>query len=611
MPATATPETVADILEHLKAACERGMREPTADLSPDQHAILLDLHIHDPLAAGVVLQHLREHARTLEGWTAAEARRLNFRIYVDGARAHARQQESIESAANVVRMTTQRQARLRRARTHDVTGTTDDGLTPEQMLETDAPILVAQGLLRQQRAGRLWFDEFYQRTMTDWQGDDNNTVLEPEPVVDRHVRRIQSWLLARDRRLGRMGLTTVNQIIHAVADYDVRNEPADWLRSLPWNETLAHSPDCLDTLMTRGFGAPDTAFNRHAGRCWMISMVARACNPGCKVDTMPVFIGPQGAQKSQALEVLGGKWYHAAASNIDSKDFLQELQGVLLFEIPELHSLTASRQGASRVKAIMSNRKDHFRMPYAMNVEVFPRTAVMAGTTNNRDWHSDETGGRRFWPIHCGRIDLDWLRAHRKALFAEALVYYEEGRAARAIEPGQRDARQALHVERGSWWNVPEDEQRTLIEAETFVSPIQDIIESHLAHELPRGGIWRGPQDGEPRPWDGSARPEADWGTLLTVLRIGVQWVGMTPEMLGRGSAHAKTISACMRALGWDVMRLGIAGRPRVFVRPFDSEARGDVAQNWNSQNVSELNGPNGHNGPNGQDRIDDDDIPF
>jgi hypothetical protein len=80
-----------------------------------------------------------------------------------------------------------------------------------------------------------------------------------------------------------------------------------------------------------------------------------------------------------------------------------------------------------RVKSYLSARFDKFRPPYGRNTTTFARSCIFSATTNTESSFTDPTGNRRFWPVRCGRIDLEALKRDRDQLWAEALVRFRAG----------------------------------------------------------------------------------------------------------------------------------------------------------------------------------------
>lgn len=290
-------------------------------------------------------------------------------------------------------------------------------------------------------AGHIWFDEFSKKIYTDLfsgvhEWADYDTI---------------QLTLALQHSLGLVRMTSmqVREALIYVARQNIRNAPKEYMDSLVWDGKTR-----LASLLYMGWGAPLDDYHGAVGRCWMTSLVARVYTPGCKVDTVPVFEGSQGLFKSTALSIIGGDWYDECHEQALSKDFFMILEGKLIIEVAEMHTFSAAE--VRRVKGIISCRVDRYRAPYASEVSNHPRQAVLACTTNEDDWNRDPTGARRFWPIACGEINLDYLTGSRDQLFAEAVSLYKMG---------------------NKWWDVPEAEAK----AQQEQRRLSDVWEEKIA----------------------------------------------------------------------------------------------------------------------------------
>lgn len=285
-----------------------------------------------------------------------------------------------------------------------------------------------------------------------------NNFGEPRVLSDADVISLQEHLQLA-------GLATLSKdTTHNAADVIARENSfhpvCDWLRGLEWDGVPR-----LDNWLCRYMGAEDSPYTRQVGRMFLIGMVARVKMPGCKMDYILILEGAQGAAKSTALAILGGRWFSDSMPDLRfGKDVSQHIRGKWLIEIPELEGMRKAE--VTQLKAFLSRRKEQYRPSYGRREVFEDRQCVFAGSTNETEYLRDGTGNRRFWPVKvAASIDIEALIRDRDQLFAEAWdalgwgehwwpdrnfereYMREEQEKRRELDPWLDAVREAVHLE--------------------------------------------------------------------------------------------------------------------------------------------------------------------
>ena len=223
------------------------------------------------------------------------------------------------------------------------------------------------------------------------------------------------------------------------------NPVADWLETIANDPTI--EPIDLGSVASDCLGVHDD-LSREMVRRWLIGAVARALNPGCRMEAVLILKSEkQGLGKSTFARCLCPPlmnadgtpsemhlWFTNNASIGSDADSKLTMHCGWVIELQEMERFS-SKRSTEELKTCITTANDLVRPPYGSAHVQMPRASVLIGTCNTEGFlPRDPTGTRRFWPI-----DLDngtgtspehvesWLTANRQGLWKAAMQAYRNG----------------------------------------------------------------------------------------------------------------------------------------------------------------------------------------
>jgi hypothetical protein len=347
----------------------------------------------------------------------------------------------------------------------------------------------------------------------------------PRPLRDPHDILLATMYFQANG-FPKAGKGVVWDAITAVAHEHAYHPVRDYLNRLQWDGT-----DRVGKLFQRYFNAEmptettehdrHVAYLEHISIGFMVGAVARAMEPGCKHDHVPVIVGRnQGLLKSSGIRALchDPAWFtDNIPPDLADRDAKESLLGKWIIELAEIPHV---RRDAERLKAFLSSPVDRYRAAYGRASQDHPRQNAFIGTSNDLEF-VDVTGNRRFWPfISVGQIDLAALGRDRDQLWAEALTLYRQG---------------------VPWWLAPNIEQIAHEKQDAFLET--DIWDDIIS-------TWLGTH---PRPF--------------TMEDLFAKDTGITPyrEVAQTSKADEMRAARCLIKLGWQKSRCTLNGKRAVW----------------------------------------------
>lgn len=215
-----------------------------------------------------------------------------------------------------------------------------------------------------------------------------------------------------------------------------------WLESLKWDGIPR-----ISKFYPHYFGVTDEPYSRAVGLYTWSAMAGRVLSPGVKADMVPILEGEQGIRKSTVVEAMCPTKESFVELGFKDKedDMSRKMRGALVAEIAELDGLHTRE--IETIKKFITRTHEKWIPKFQEFSTTFPRRLIFIGTTNKTDLLADETGNRRWLPMHVRRADADAVARDRDQLWAEgAAVFKERGVCWQGMDDLSKKAHEAYQT---------------------------------------------------------------------------------------------------------------------------------------------------------------------
>ena len=236
--------------------------------------------------------------------------------------------------------------------------------------------------------------------------------------------------LQRAYNMPRPAQEQLNGVIDMVAQDHSFHPVVEYLEGLEW--------DGVSRIETYLPGAAD-AYTRRVARLVAVQAVARALDPGVKVDNCLILTGRQGLGKSWFVETMARGWT-CTLGPIEGGGLRDTVMAMTRSWITVADEGFAMKKAdAEALKQFVTLTHDVIRLPYAREHVKLPRRQVIWGTTNDAVFLRAQEGNRRFLIVEVAeKLDFGkYSDEYVNQVWAEAVHIWKTSKAQYGLKDNQ------------------------------------------------------------------------------------------------------------------------------------------------------------------------------